>query len=156
MIVIAVGCYGAGAKSLGARNAIKAGMLQAMPHKIEPKTNRPMPTSMIGLRPMRSVNSEDRYRYRLREQVDREQPGKMGETTEIIHDRRHHRGQDGRIDRDQAHAEHDRVQDGDRALIGGRQPLRGIDCCSVDRDMFEQPPVRSIKFWLCMWPLTTH
>ena len=31
-------------------------MLQATPHKIEPRTNRPMPTSMIGLRPMRSVN----------------------------------------------------------------------------------------------------
>jgi hypothetical protein len=31
-------------------------MLQATPHKIEPSTNRPMPTSMIGLRPMRSVN----------------------------------------------------------------------------------------------------
>ena len=56
MIVMAVGCTAPAPSPCRARNAIRAGMLQAMPHKIEPSTKRPMPTSMIGLRPMRSVN----------------------------------------------------------------------------------------------------
>ena len=56
MIVIEVGITAPAPSPWSARNAIKAGMLQAIPQKIEPMTNRPMPTSMIGLRPMRSVN----------------------------------------------------------------------------------------------------
>ena len=56
MIVIPVGCIAPAPTPWMARNAMSAGMLQATPHRIDPRINRPMPTNMIGLRPIRSVN----------------------------------------------------------------------------------------------------
>ena len=47
---------GAGAQALQPRNTIRAGMLQAMPQRIEPSRNRLTPISMIGLRPNWSEN----------------------------------------------------------------------------------------------------
>ena len=56
MMVIAVGWTAPAPRPCSARNTISAGMLQAKPHRIEPSRNSPMPISMIGLRPNRSVN----------------------------------------------------------------------------------------------------
>jgi hypothetical protein len=39
-----------------ARNAMRAGMLQANPHRIEPSRRTPMPNRRIGLRPMTSLS----------------------------------------------------------------------------------------------------
>jgi hypothetical protein len=51
-----------------------------------------------------------RHGYGLSEQIDREQPRKLRETTEIAHDRRHGSGDDRRVERNQAGAEHDSHQ----------------------------------------------
>ncbi len=55
--------------------------------------------------------AEDRNRHSLGQQIDREQPWELGETTEIIDDRRDRCGQNGRVDGHEAHAEHHRQQD---------------------------------------------
>src|SRR5215211_2620564 len=56
MMVIDVGITAPAPRPWSARNAIRAGILQEIPHKIDAMTKSPIPTSMIGLRPMRSVN----------------------------------------------------------------------------------------------------
>ena len=56
MIVIAVGWTAPAPSPCSARKAISAGMLQAMPQRIEPRMNAPTPISMIGLRPYWSLN----------------------------------------------------------------------------------------------------
>ena len=56
MIVIEVGCTAPAPRPCSARKTISAGMLQAKPHRIEPRMNAATPTSMIGLRPTRSLN----------------------------------------------------------------------------------------------------
>ena len=56
MMVIAVGWTAPAPSPCSARKAISAGMLQASPQRIEPRTNAPTPISMIGLRPYWSLN----------------------------------------------------------------------------------------------------
>ena len=56
MIVIAIGCTDPAPSPCRALNAINAGILQASPQRIEPATKSPTPTSMIGLRPTRSLS----------------------------------------------------------------------------------------------------
>ena len=53
---------------------------------------------------------EDRDRDRLREEVDGEQPRELGEAAEVADDRRHGGGEDRRVDRDQADAQHHREE----------------------------------------------
>jgi hypothetical protein len=51
MMVMDIGMTAPAPRPCRARKAISAGMLQARPHRIEPRTKAPTPTSMIGLRP---------------------------------------------------------------------------------------------------------
>jgi len=54
---------------------------------------------------------EDRYRHRLSQQEDREEPRELGEAAEIVDDGGDRGGQDGGVDGDEPDAEHDRQQD---------------------------------------------
>ena len=56
MMVIAVGWIAPAPRPCRARNAIRAGMLQAKPQRIEPAMNTPTPMSITGLRPTMSEN----------------------------------------------------------------------------------------------------
>ena len=143
MMVIAVGWIGAGAQSLqraeGDQGRHAPG--QTAEDRAERRT-APTPISMIGLRPTWSENlREDRYRHGLGQQKDREQPGELGETAEIVDDRGDCSGQDGRVDGDQTDAEHHREQD--RSALGAKTyRSREIVCCSADWAMSRGNPSR--------------
>jgi hypothetical protein len=55
-IVIPIGWIAPAPSPWTSRNAISAGMLQANPHRIDPSTNSPTPSSMIGFRPRWSAS----------------------------------------------------------------------------------------------------
>ena len=51
-MVTAIGWTAPAPRPWTTRKAMRTGMLQATPQRIEPRRNRPIPISMIGLRPM--------------------------------------------------------------------------------------------------------
>ena len=67
----------------------------------------------------------DRHRHGLGEQVDREQPGELGESAEVRDHGRYGGGQDRRVDRDQSDAQHHREQD--RASLRPEPDARPVD-----------------------------
>ena len=111
MIVWPIGCTAPAPMPCSARNTISEVIPHAIPHSSEPTTKMPIPTQHHRLAPVEVGElGVDRHRDRLRQQVDREQPGELGEAAEVADDRRHRGGEDRRVDRHQAHAEHDREQ----------------------------------------------
>ena len=106
-----IGCTAPAPSPWTSRKTISAGMLHAKPHSSEPSDEQPDAEQHHRLAAVEVGDlAVDRDGHRLGEQVDREQPGERREAAEVVDHRRHRGGQDRRVDRDQADAEHDRQQ----------------------------------------------